>query len=368
MSNPEIAILEKEGPRSEPAVSMQAAVYRGGRELSLETVPVPEIAPEELLVRVHACGICGTDLKKVERGLVPPPRIFGHEIAGTVARIGSRVRAYVAGDRVAVYHHSPCRHCFFCRRHLFSQCAAYRRTGTTAGFEPAGGGYAQFVRVMEWIVRAGMVRIPGHVTFEEATFLEPLNTCLRALDSAGMERGDTIAIMGQGPIGLLLTQAAVCEGARVAGLDLIEGRRRLALDVGAHLALDPRRDDVGQAMGGLTEGRGPDLVIVATEAPEAVGSALKLVRRGGRVLLFAQTVPGETVPVDVARICMEEKKLIGSYSSSVDLQDKAAEMIFNRKVNVARLISHRFPLARINDGIRLASQPTENSLKVIVQP
>jgi L-iditol 2-dehydrogenase len=154
----------------------------------------------------------------------------------------------------------------------------------------------------------------------------------------------------------------------VAGLDLIPDRLQLARELGASLTLNPAAEDVPLALGEITGGRGPDLVIVATSDTDAVGKALRLVRRGGRVLLFAQTVPGEMIPIDVARICMEEKKLIGSYSSSVDLQDKAAGLIFSREVNVAGLVSHRFPLARLKDGIRLASHPAENSLKVIIQP
>ncbi len=362
------AALEEESGGRTAAPAMRAAVYRGPNRLVLETVPVPEISPDEMLVRVRACGLCATDLKKIELGLLPPPRIFGHEIAGTVERTGSRVEGFAVGDRVAVHHHVPCRQCFFCRRRLYSQCAHYRRTGTTAGFEPAGGGFAEYVRVMDWIVRAGTVRIPDDVTFEEASFLEPLNTCLRALETAGLEPGEVLAVMGQGPVGLLLTMAAACRGATVAALDPIAARRRLAGELGARLALDPAAGDAAPALAEITEGRGPDLVIVATADHAAVDQALRLVRRGGRVLLFAQTVPGETIPIDVARICMEEKRLIGSYSSSVDLQEQAAELIFSRRVPVARLVSHRFPLAALEDAIRLAAHPTENSLKVMITP
>lgn len=368
MSKAKTTVLETEAAPPAAGSTMQAAVYRGTHSISCESVPVPDISAGELLVRVRACGICGTDLKKIAHGLVPPPRVFGHEIAGTVVRVGGKVSGFGPGDRVAVHHHVPCRHCFYCRKRLFSQCEHYRRTGTTAGFEPAGGGFAEYVRVMDWVVRDGTMRIPDGVTFEEASFLEPLNTCLRALETAALESGEWVAIMGQGPVGLLFTQAASCKGAQVAGLDLIDRRLRLALELGARLGLNPARDDIGQALAEVTEGRGPDLVIVATADPAAIGSALKWVRRGGRVLLFAQTVPGETVPVDVARVCMEEKRLLGSYSSSVDLQDKAAELVFTRKVNVSRLISHRLPLQDLVEGIRLASNPTENSLKVIIQP
>lgn len=347
---------------------MRAAVYRGPSSISLEKVPVPKILDGEILLRVHTCGVCGTDLKKIEHGLVPPPRIFGHEIAGTVVRTGSNVTRFHVGDRVTTHHHIPCRKCFYCEKKLFSQCEFYRRTGTTAGFEPAGGGFAEYVRVMDWIVEEGTVAIPDHVSFEEASFLEPLNTCLKALETAALEAGEVVVVYGQGPVGLLMMQAASYEGARVIGLDFLESRLSVARELGAAVALNPERDDTRAAVAKLTEGRGADLAIVAAANPHAIKDAQSIVRRGGRVLLFAQTVPGEMIPIDASRICVEEKKLIGSYSASVELQEKAADLIFARKINVARLISHRFALELLPEGIHLASHPSDHSLKVLIQP
>ncbi len=348
--------------------SMRAAVYRGPSHISLETVPIPKIGDGEILVRVHTCGVCGTDLKKIEYGLVPPPRIFGHEIAGTVVKTGAKVTRFKIGDRVTTHHHVPCRTCFYCEKKLFSQCEFYRRTGTTAGFEPAGGGFAEYVRVMDWIVEQGTVSIPDGVTFEEASFMEPLNTCLKALETAALESGEMVVVYGQGPVGLLMMQAAACAGARVVGLDFLESRLEIARQLGAFAALHPERDNVSAAVAGLTEGRGADLAIVAAASPRAVEDAQRIIRRGGRVLLFAQTVPGERIPVDASCICVEEKKLIGSYSASIELQEKAAHLIFSRKINVARLISHRFALELLPEGIHLASHPSEHSLKVVIQP
>ncbi len=365
MAESRSAILNRD-PRTIPA-QMRAAVYRGPNEVSIEDVPVPAIGPGEILVRVRACGVCGTDLKKIEHGLVTPPRIFGHEIAGTVARTGAGAR-YKAGDRVVVHHHVPCRSCFYCERKLFSQCAVYRRTGTTAGFEPAGGGFAEYVRVMDWVVADGIVPIPDDVSFEEASFLEPLNTCLKALETAGLRRGEVVVVFGQGPVGLLMTQSAVCAGAEVVGLDLMPRRLEAARELGARFALNPELDEVEDVVAGLTEGRGADLAIVATAAPRAIASAQKIVRRGGRVLLFAQTMQGEMIQVDASRVCVEEKQLIGSYSSSVELQEKAAALVFGRRINVARLITHRLGLERLAEGIALASHPSETSLKIIIQP
>ncbi len=347
---------------------MRAAVYRGSGQISLERVPVPEIGEGELLVRVHSCGVCGTDIKKIQHGLLAPPRIFGHEIAGTVVKAGSAVVKFAPGDRVALHHHIPCGDCFFCSRKQYSQCEFYRRTGTTAGFDPAGGGFAEYVRVMDWIVEKGTVPIPDDVSFEEASFLEPLNTCLKALETAALEPGETVVVFGQGPVGLLMMQAAARDGAKVVGLDFMDRRLELSRRLGAHRALNPSRDDVASVVGGLTDGRGADCAIVAAADHRAVQDAQAVVRRGGRVLLFAQTVPGEMIPVDASRICVEEKRLIGSYSASVDLQAKAARLIYTRNVNVAELVSHRFALDLLPEGIRLASHPSGDSLKVMIQP
>lgn len=347
---------------------MRAAVYRGASLISVECVPIPEISEGEILVRVHTCGVCGTDLKKIEYGLVEPPRIFGHEFAGTVVEVGPKVTRFKAGDRVAAYHHIPCRKCFYCRKKLFSQCEFYRRTGTTAGFEPAGGGFAEYVRVMDWIVNEGTLLVPEEVTFEEASFLEPLNTCLKALETAGLEPGEVVVVYGQGPVGLLMMQTAVYEGARVIGLDFLESRLAVSRELGSELAIQPEKHNVLEAVARMTEGRGADLAIVAAANPRAIEDAQRIVRRGGRVLLFAQTVAGEMVPVDASCICVEEKRLIGSYSASIELQEKAARMIFQKKINVARLISHRFALGLISEGIRMASHPSEHSLKVVIQP
>src|SRR5689334_13210109 len=163
---------------------MRAAVYRGASAIEIEELPTPSIGPAEILVRVEACGICHTDLQKIEHNLLPPPRIYGHETAGVVCAVGPGVKKYQAGDRVVAFHHIPCTDCFYCRRKLYAQCPVYKKVGITAGFEPAGGGFSQYVRVMDWIVERGVEKIPDGVSFERATLVEPLNTCLKAVVQA----------------------------------------------------------------------------------------------------------------------------------------------------------------------------------------
>jgi len=169
--------------------SMTAAVYRGANDVRVETVPVPEIGPGEVLIRVHTCGICGTDLKKIHTGSHSAPRIFGHETAGTIAAVGDGAEGFAIGDRVMVFHHIPCGHCFYCERKVFAQCPVYKKVGCTAGFEPSGGGFAEYVRVMDWVVRRGLVKIPDRVSFEQAAFVEPVNTCLKGVEALKLVPG-----------------------------------------------------------------------------------------------------------------------------------------------------------------------------------
>src|SRR6476661_2053136 len=170
---------------------MRAVVYRGVNDLRVETVPVPRIRPDELLVKVAACGVCPTDIKKIQYGTVSPPRIFGHETAGTIVQVGASARGFRVGDRVALHLHVPFLNCHACRHRAFAQCAQYKRTGITAGFEAAGGGYAEYVRVMPFVF-PGLVRIPRHNTFQEGAMLEPVNTVLKAVKRLSLLRGDNL--------------------------------------------------------------------------------------------------------------------------------------------------------------------------------
>src|SRR5579872_582475 len=214
---------------------MHAAVYKGGSVVAVEEIPTPRIGPGELLVRVEACGICHTDLKKIEYDLLAPPRVYGHETAGVVAQVGENVSGFAPGDRVVVFHHIPCMDCFYCRKKVYAQCPTYKKVGVTAGFEPAGGGFSQYVRVMDWIVRRGVERIPDGVSFDRAAFVEPVNTCLKAVVQCAPGPGEVALILGQGPIGLLFTMLVRRSGAHVIATETIPSRRALSSRCGAGL-------------------------------------------------------------------------------------------------------------------------------------
>ncbi|HUX09195.1 MAG TPA: alcohol dehydrogenase catalytic domain-containing protein [Terriglobia bacterium] len=348
---------------------MWAGVYRGQGRVVAEEVPVPEISAGEVLVRVHACGICGTDVKKIKHGFLPPPQIFGHEIAGTVEAVGEGVHNWRPGDRVVAFHHIPCGGCFYCEQKLFSQCPNYKKVGVTSGFRPSGGGFAEYVRVMDWIAERGMVAIPPGVSFEEAIFVEPVNTCLKAIYKARIQPQETVLVIGQGPIGmLLLLLARLHGGARVLSTDPMPARREKSLELGAEESFDPAAGDLVEELRGLTSGRGADVVLVAAPQRELLEQALALARPGGRILLFAYNDPLLRVEFPAATVGIDEKEILGSYSSSFDLQDESARLVFERVLPVRDLISHRFPLSQVEQALNLAAHPSEESLKIILVP
>jgi L-iditol 2-dehydrogenase len=344
---------------------MRAAVYRGKGDLRIEDVERPEPQAGEALVRVDVCGVCLTDVKKVQKGLLDPPRIFGHEIAGTVVALGRGVSRFREGDRLVLHHHIPCGACFYCRNGAYAQCAHYKRNGTTAGFEPAGGGYAEYVKAFDWIVDRGAIPVPEGVAAEEAAFVEPVNTCLKAVRKAGVDKGQMVLVVGQGPIGLLLTQLAAWSGASVLASDTLPDRLQMSQRFGA-ATVDASADVAAEARA-LTAGRGVDRAFVAAVGPAALRQAIDATRPGGRVLVFAATSPGETAEVDFGLLCSSEKDILTSYSSSIDVQDVAAQLVFGREIRVRELVTHRLPLADAARAMDLASKPSSGALKVVLE-
>ena len=350
--------------------TMRAAVYRGVNDVRIETVPVPRIGAGEVLVKIHTCGICGTDLKKIHSGSHAAPRVFGHEMAGTIVRVGAGVEGFAVGDRVMAYHHVPCGECYYCRKHTFAQCEVYKQVGCTAGFVPSGGGFAEYIRVMDWIVRRGLVKIPDDIPFEQAAFLEPVNTCYKAVQLLGLQPDETVLVIGQGPIGIILAALARKTGATVLTSDLYPERHAIARKFELEHPLDAC-GDVAAAAKADTEGRGADVALVAVGSDALIRIAMEAIRPGGRVMLFASTQHGEA-PFDPAAVCMDEKTLMGSYSASVAINDAVAELVFkgyrDGTFDLTKLISHRFSLEDAVAGIELASHPQADSLKIVIQP
>jgi len=347
--------------------TMQAAVYRGVDDIRLESVPLPNIGPGEMLIRVHTCGVCGTDLKKIATGSHSAPRIFGHETSGIVAAVGHEVRSWRPGDRVVVFHHIPCRECFYCRHQTFAQCETYKKVGCTAGFEPSGGGFAEYVRVMDWIVERGTIRIPEGISFEQACFVEPVNTCMKGIQALRLLPNETVFVIGQGPIGIILGVLAKRAGATVITSDLYLERLKIGESYRLDRMVDASQLNVAEHVRHFTEGRGADAVILAVGGNGLIRTAMGAARPGGRILLFAQTQHGEAI-IDPAAVCVDEKSLVGSYSASVDLQDESVAFVMNREMDFERLISHRFPLQDATRALDLAAHPQPSSMKIVIQP
>ena len=351
--------------------TMQAVVYRGVNDMRVETVPVPEIGSGELLVKVATCGICGTDLKKIHTGSHSAPRIFGHEMAGTIVEVGQGVTRFTPGERVVVHHHVPCGSCYNCRKQTPTQCALYKKVGVTAGFEPSGGGFAEYIRVMDWIVASrGVVRIPDDVPFEQASFVEPVNTVLKGVKLLNLQSDDTVLVIGQGPIGLMHAALARRTGARVLTSDLYPERHAIAARFGLKDPIHAGRENVVERVFAETEGRGADAVILAVGGNALIQTAMDAVRPGGKVMLFAQTQHGEVV-IDPGAVCMDEKTLMGSYSSSFEILDEVTDLVFGGYRNgfdLTQLISHRFPLDQAVPAIEIASHPKGDSMKIMLEP
>jgi L-iditol 2-dehydrogenase len=351
--------------------TMRAVVYRGINDMRIETVPVPRIGRGELLIKVATCGICGTDLKKIHMGSHSAPRIFGHEMAGVIVDAGEGVTGYAVGDRVMTFHHVPCGECYYCRKQTPAQCPLYKKTGVTAGFEPSGGGFAQYIRVMDFVVQnRGVVQIPGGVPFEQAAFVEPVNTVLKGVKMLNLAPDDTVLVIGQGPIGLMHAVLAKKTGARVLTSDLFAERHAIAARFGLNDAIHAGEENVVERVLRETEGRGADAVILAVGGNALIRTAMDAARPGGKVMLFAQTQHGEAT-IDPAAVCVDEKTLLGSYSSSFPILDEVTSLVFDgyrKGFDLTQLISHRYSLEQAVEAIEIASHPQPGSMKIMIEP
>ena len=299
------------------------------------------------------------------------PRIFGHEMAGTVAAVGEGVTQFAVGDRVMTFHHVPCGECYYCRKQTPAQCPLYKKTGVTAGFEPSGGGFAEYVRVMDFVVaNRGVVRIPDNVPFEQAAFVEPVNTVLKGVKMLNLAADDTVLVIGQGPIGLMHAALARRAGARVLTSDLFPERHAIAARFGLTNAIHAGKENVVERVMVETEGRGADAVILAVGGNALIRTAMDAARPGGKVMLFAQTQHGEAT-IDPAAVCVDEKTLLGSYSSSFPILDEVTGLVFcgdRDGFDLTQLISHRFPLEQAVEAIEIASNPQPGSMKIMIEP
>lgn len=348
---------------------MKAQVFRGVKQLSYEDIPVPSIADDEVLVQVKVVGLCQSDIKKILYPLYEPPRIFGHETAGTIAAVGSAVSNWQVGQRVVVLHHIPCMHCDYCLNENYSMCDTYKNITTTAGFQPSGGGFAEYVKVPGHIVRhGGLIAIPDHISFEQASFVEPTNCCLKAVKKAQIAPGQTVLVTGAGPIGLMFIMLVKYFGGRAIATDLIPSRIEKALSVGAEAAFDARDPELPQKIQALTKGMGVDVSLLAVPSDKAFFQALDCTRKGGKILFFAEFPDELEIPINPNILYRREIDLIGSYSSSFRLQALSADIVFNQRIDVDALVSDRYSLKDLSAAVDKAVAPTPDTFKILIYP
>jgi L-iditol 2-dehydrogenase len=338
---------------------MRVAVYHSNRDIRIETRPRPSIGPGEILLRIEASGICGSDVMEWYR-LPKAPLVLGHEVAGQVVEAGPGVTRFRAGDRVAATHHVPCNICRYCRRGQESVCDTLR----TTHFDP--GGFAELVRLPAINVDRGTFLLPDHVTYEEGSFLEPLACCVRAQRLARLEPGMSVAVLGSGISGILHIQLARALGAgRILSSDVHPARLEFARRFGADVALAAGPDLVAR-LRDANGGRGVELVLVCTAALPAIEQAFQVVERGGSILFFAPAAPGTTYPVNLHEVWKDGITILHSYAGPPRDMMAALDLIAAKRVDVAGMVTHRLPLAETALGFQMVAEPGA-ALKVIVE-
>jgi len=338
---------------------VRVAVYRSNRDVRLEEMPRPPIGEGEILMRVEASGICGSDVMEWYR-VAKAPLVLGHEVAGTVAETGPGVGSFRVGDRIVTTHHVPCGECRYCRSGSENVCDLLR----TTHFEP--GGFAECVRLPKVNVEKGTFLLPGSVSFEEGSFVEPLACVVRAQRIAKVGAGTTALVLGSGISGILHVKLARALGARVLATDVSPYRLDAARAAGAH-AVFRADSDVPAEVRGANDGRLADAVLVCTAALPAIAQAFRCVERGGTILFFAPAAPGVTFPVPMHDVWKEGITLAHSYAGPPSDMREALALIATRRIDVASMVTHRLGLAETQEGFRLVADAAE-SLKVIVEP
>ena len=343
---------------------MKAVIYHSHNDIRVENRPVPSILDTELLVRVHGCGLCGSDIIKITHQ-AQPPVVLGHELTGTIVERGKAVSNVEVGQRVIVAHHVPCGECHYCRHQNYSMCADFK----TSNIDPCG--FAEYIRVPTQHVQHTTLPLPDSLSAEEGSFVEPLACCVRAVRRTPSLAGDTVVVMGLGSIGLLMIQAlkalqaANSGNLRVYGVDLLPERLQLARDLGADDAfLAPTGEqDLREVLNPHTAGRGADAIIITAPGVRPFMQALASLRKGGTINIFA--AHAGTVPINLETMYQQELSITSTYSSSPTELRIALDLLSSRKVRVDGLISHRLPLAQFSEGVMLMRERA--ALKVYFQ-
>jgi L-iditol 2-dehydrogenase len=345
-------------------LALRVAVYHNNRDVRLQDVPIPSIRPDEVLVKVLASGICGSDVLEWYR-TKKAPLVLGHEISGQIVRVGENVKRFNVGDRVFVSHHVPCNKCRYCLDGHHTAC----ETLHTTNFDP--GGFSEYIRVPQLNVELGTYRLPDSLSYEDATFIEPLGCVIRGQRLAHIESDDAVLILGVGVAGLLHLQLAKsrnirCIIASSRSSDVSEYRLKAARRFGADLAVSSGELTPGFVRD-FNEGRLVDKIVVCTGALSAVSQAFQTIERGGTILFFAVPPPGTNVTVPMADFWRNEISLVTSYGASPGDLEESLNLLGSGKVNPHEMITHRLGLSEISRGFELVASAGE-SLKVVIEP
>src|SRR2546427_971539 len=332
---------------------MLAVEYHANDDVRIVELPVPEIRVGELLVRLQACGLCASDV--MEWYMKPRAPIYpGHEPVGIIAAVGEGVQQFSVGQRVFIHHHVPCMVCHFCQRGLFSQCQTFRATRLYPG------GLSEYMRVPAPNVELDVLHLPDELSFEAATLIEPLACCVRGIERAAIQAGDSVLVLGAGSNGLMLAQLAQQRGAvRVIIIDPIAYRRQRALDAGIDHALDPEsgQENLLQQIYTVNDGRKPDIVLVTPSSISAMQQGFELVGPGGTVLFFAPPSPTSTLPITPNTLFFQEISLHTSYSAGPYETRLAFDLLRTGRIRPETVITHRFPLKDVAKAFALVAKP-----------
>jgi L-iditol 2-dehydrogenase len=338
---------------------MQAVEYHNNHDVRIVELPVPTTGPGELLVQMRACGLCASDV--MEWYMQPRAPLYpGHEPAGIVAAVGEGVTQFAVGQRVFLHHHVPCMVCHYCRRGSYSQCPTFRATR----LDP--GGLAEYVRVPALNVQLDVLPLPDDLSDEAATLIEPLGCCVRGIDRAGIQPGDSVLVLGAGSNGLMLARLAILRGATLVMIaDPIAYRRRRAQEMGIDIALDPRSGPLIEQIYDFNDGRKPDIVVVTPSSTSVMQQGLELAGPGGTVLLYAPSSPQAQLPVSPNTLFFQEISLRASYSAGPHDTRQALDLLRSGRIQAEQLITHRFPLQDAASAFQLVATPGD-ALKVVI--
>lgn len=339
---------------------MKANVFYDINDFRYEDIEEPKVSEDEVLIEMKSCGICGTDIHKAVYKTVPTPIVLGHEVSGVIIKKGEAVKKFDIGDRVALAHHAPCMLCWECRHNHHSLCDQYLKTNIHPG------GFSEKILVPAVNVERTMLKIPDEMTHDEGSFMEPLACCFRGYSSK-IQPGDSVLILGSGPIGILHTQLAKAFNASlIINTDLVDYRLKMAEKFGA-VGINVAKQDALNTIIELTDGKGADIIIDTAGNRQAMNLAIKVARKGAIINVFAPFVKDNKVEINFDDIFFKELTFVGTYSSSPLDYPRVLQLIQNGIVNVEEIITHHFKLEYLEKAIELGHK-AKDSLKIMINP